>query len=553
MLQLRDYQRAAIDALYEYWNTEGSGNGLIVLPTGAGKALVIAKIIEELLGNYPSLRIANVTHSKTLVGQNFKEFIGLMPFAPAGIYSAGLGRRDTHAQVLFCGIQSVAHKTAELGPIDLVLVDEAHAISRNSDTLYGKFFAGVKSMNEDSRVAGTTATDYRMDSGSLTEGKDRLFDDVVYEIGLSELIEQGYLCRLSSKPVDVKIDLTGVGKRGGEFIAGQLEAASDKIEITQAAVSLAIARGADRKAWLFFCSGQDHSDHVRDEVRRQGITCESITSRVPLAEQARIIADFQAGRVRALASANMLTTGFNVPQVDLISMLRPTASAGLYVQICGRGTRNAPGKTDCLVLDHAGNIGRHGPVDMVKPKAPGSGSGEPPLKQCPECEELIHISVMKCPCCGYDFPPNEEEKITAKPADAPILSREKDMWRAVTSRRFAEHPGKEGKPNSVKCTYMAGYLAVNNWLCPQHGGFAKTKADRFWLDHGGQRPFPATVEAFLLRQHELNDTAEIEIEYNGKYPNARNHRAAATNDNQREADNDNDVLSEEYLDDFIPF
>lgn len=127
MLELRYYQREAIDALYKYW-AEGGGNGLIVLPTGAGKALVIAKIIEELLADYPDMRILNVTHSASLVAQNFEEFVGLMPFAPAGIYSASLGRRDTRSQVLFCGIQSVWNKVDQLGDIDLVIVDEAHAI-----------------------------------------------------------------------------------------------------------------------------------------------------------------------------------------------------------------------------------------------------------------------------------------------------------------------------------------------------------------------------------------------------------------------------------------
>ena len=200
MLELRDYQRASIDALYEYWG-KGGGNGLIVLPTGAGKALVIAKIIEELLSDYPSMRILNVTHAANLVGQNYKEFVGLLPFAPAGIYSAGLKRRDASAQVLFCGIQSVWNKVAQIGEIDLVIVDEAHAISRNSDTQYGKFFDAVREANPDSRVCGTTATDYRMDSGRLTEGDDRLFDDVVYEVGIGELMEQGCWFPRGSEPV----------------------------------------------------------------------------------------------------------------------------------------------------------------------------------------------------------------------------------------------------------------------------------------------------------------------------------------------------------------
>lgn len=555
MLELRDYQRASLDALYEYWANDG-GNGLIVLPTGAGKALVIAKLIEELLRDYPSLRIVNVTHSKTLVAQNYKEFLGLCPFAPAGIYSAGLGRRDANAQVLFAGIQSVATKTEELGEIDLVIIDEAHAISRDANTLYGKFFNGVIERNESSRRVGLTATDYRMDSGRLTDGDDRLFDDVVYEIGIGELIAQGHLSPLTSKSMHTQIDTSGLHKRGGEFIAGELERAADQDPITEGAVREAISYGADRRAWLFFCSGQDHSDHVRDELRRQGISAESVTSRTK--GQDKIIRGFAAGEFQALCSANMLTTGFNVPHVDLISMLRPTASTGLYVQICGRGTRNAKGKKNCLILDHSGNVRRHGPVDMVQPKTPGKGDGEIPLKECPQCHSLIMISKMTCDDCGHEFPPNEEEKITARADDAPILSTEKP-WSAVMSQRFAEHPAKvDGKPNTVKITYMVGFKAINEWACPGHSGYPKSKADRYWLAHNGNRPFPKSAVEWLERAGELKRTAEIQLDYakNPKYPEIIGHRVA-DNDNEIEVDapkasNDNSRWMDE-LDDAIPF
>jgi len=541
MLQLRDYQRDALDALYEYWS-EGGGNGLIVLPTGAGKALVIAKLIEELLADFPDMRIANVTHSATLVGQNYKEFIGLSPFAPSGLYSASLGRRDAGAQVLFCGIQSVAGKTAELGPIDLVIVDEAHAISRDSNTQYGKFFAGVKYLNPDSRVCGTTATDYRMDSGSLTQGDDRLFDDVVYEIGIGALMEQGYLTRLTSQKTTAKIDLKGVGTRGGEYIPGQLAEAAE--QIIEEAVAEDVAMSHDRKAALFFCSGQDNSDHVADAVRRHGRTCESLTSRTPKAEATRIIEDFRAGRLWGLASANMITTGANFPHVDFISLIRSTRSAGLLVQMLGRGTRNSPGKTECLVADHGKNLAFFGPIDTIKPKDPTVGGGEQPKKLCPQdrqdtegktgCGELLPISIMTCPCCGWVFPPNEEEKITAKADSTPVLSTEKP-WLPVTGRRYAFHPAKvDGNPPTVKATYDVDGRKVNEWICVQHlehpveksRAFPKAKADKYWAQHGGKRPFPATVDEFLDRAGELLATTEVQLDFakSSKYPEVRAFR-----------------------------
>lgn len=585
VLELRYYQRDAIDALYKYW-ANGGGNGLIVLPTGAGKALVIAKIIEELLADYPDMRIVNVTHSASLVEQNFKEFIGLMPFSPAGIYSASLNRRDTRAQVLFCGIQSVWNKVDQLGPIDLVLVDEAHAISRNANTQYGKFFRDVRSANPDSRTAGTTATDYRMDSGMLTDDLDsddevdedgnavkfKLFDDVVYEIGIAELIEQGFLTKLTSQKTNAKIDLKGVGTRGGEYIPGQLSAAAERIIEDAIAEDMVLSEG--RRAGLFFSTSKENARHIAACIERHGRRCAVLTS--DNAHQTKeVFEGFRSGKYWAISSVSMITTGTNFPFVDFISLILSTKSPGKLVQILGRGTRNSPGKEDCLIADHGKNLAYHGPIDQIRPKPPGSGDGEAPRRICPDehtpgaqrdvngnfgCGELIHASAKTCHCCGYIFPPSENVSITANAADAPVLSTEKPTWRPVNSRRFDYHEGKGGKPPSVKVSYMCGMTAIREWLCPQHTGFAKSKADRWWLAHGGERPFPKSVMEWLERQRELVETEEISVKPDGKYWTVVSQKAGtvrAHNDNHPPADNDNvQEMSPglaEVLDDDIPF
>lgn len=572
MLELRYYQREALDALYAYW-ANGGGNGLIVLPTGAGKALVIAKLFEELLADYPDMRILNVTHSASLVAQNFKEFVGLAPFSPAGIYSAGLGRRDTRAQVLFAGIQSVWNKVDHLGTIDLVMVDEAHAISRNANTQYGKFFKEVRRLNPDSRTAGTTATDYRMDSGRLTDeledddaidpltgepAKFKLFDDVVYEAEIGRLMDEGYLTRLTSSKTTAKIDLKGVGTRGGEYIPGQLSDAAERI--IEAAVAEDMAISADRRAGLFFSTSKENARHIAECVRRHGRPCAVLTSDNSH-EEDRIFNDFRAGKIWAISSVSKITTGTNFPFVDFISLILSTKSPGKLVQILGRGTRNCEGKADCLIADHGKNLAYHGPIDQIRPKAPGKGDGEPPRKRCPDgtdpkdkvdengntgCGELIPISVMKCHCCGYVFPPSEEEKITAHADNAPVLSSEKP-WSRVQSRRFYHHPAKNPeKPDTVKAAYMVGFKTVNEWLCPGHTGYAKSKADRYWMQHGGARPFPKNWEEWLTRKDELSDTAEVQLDYskNPRYPDVVGYRVGAANYNSPAAANDNSPVSD---------
>lgn len=556
MLELRNYQRAAIDALYAYW-ANGGGNGLIVLPTGSGKAMVIATIIKELLEQYPDMRILNVTHSAELVKQNFLEFIQICPFADAGMYSASLGQRQTHSRVLFCGIQSVAKRVAQLGQIDLVIVDEAHGISRNANTLYGKFFREVKRLHPDSRTCGTTATDYRMDSGRLTDDLEtdeaadpitgekhrfKLFDDVVHEEGLVDLIDAGYLTKLVSVKTTAKINLKGISTRGGDYVPGQLAVAAEAI--IEDAIAEDMVSFADRRAALFFCASKENARHAAAVVSRSGKKCAVLTSDNSN-EQEKIFEDFRAGKIWGIASVNMITTGTNFPFVDSISLLISTKSPGKLVQILGRGTRNFTGKSECLVADHGRNLAYHGPIDQISPKAPGSGDGEQPKKLCPPdiidtagnygCGESIPISRMTCHCCGYIFPENKEIKITAQAADVPILSKGATEQRAVTKRVFRVHPGKAGKQDSVKVTYMCGMLVVNKWLAIEHGGGATAHAQRYWRQHGGQNPPPVSVLEWLERQSELRQTEIIMIKPNGKYWSVEDWIVAESSHNKKVA------------------
>ena len=550
-LTLRTYQREAIDAVFDYWQNE-PGNPLIDLATGTGKSLVMAQLITELLSGWPHMRVVIAAHVEELISQNYEELVGVWPFAPAGIYAASLNRRDYHSQIMFASIHTVYNKTHQIGHVDVLMVDECHMIPFNDNTKYRKFINDLRKINPDMKIVGLTATDYRLDGGRLTEHDDRIFDEVVYSYGIREGIADGYLAPLTSKAMDTGFDLTGVGKLGGDYKQNALQAAVDKADVTNAAVAEIVARGHDRRSWLVFGSGVEHALHIRDAIRAHGIVCETITGETPKQERRDLIEAYKNYEIRALTNNSVLTTGFNHKGVDLLAFMRPTQSLSLYVQMAGRATRplyargmplNTPDerkaaiaaseKPNALVLDFAKLAYTHGPVDMVKPKEPGKGTGEPPVKQCPECDELIHISVMKCTCCGYDFPPSEEIKLTAVSGNAPIMSTEVDMWRAVTGRDFKEHAGREAddgtrKPDSVKATFKCGLLAVNSWICPGHTGFAKTKADRFWLDHGGQMPYPANAVEWLMRQLELNDTAEIELEYNGKYANAKNYRASGT-------------------------
>lgn len=531
MHNLRTYQQAALDGLFDYWQAE-PGNPLIDMATGTGKSLLMAAITERLITGWPDMRIVVVTHVAELIEQNYKELLGIWPFAPAGIYSAGLGRRDAYAQILFSGIQTVHGKAQQIGHVDVLLVDEAHLIPPKADTMYGKFIAALRVINPDMKIVGLTATPFRLGSGRLDEGDDRLFDKVIYTYGIADGIRDGFLSPLVSKATETGFDLTGVQKRGGDYVPGALQAAVDRDATTKAAVSEIVAYGRERRSWMAFCSGVEHAHHIRDEIRSRGISCETITGDTPKQERRRHIEDFKAGRIRCLTNNSVLTTGFNAPGVDLIAALRPTLSPSLYVQAVGRGTRLAPEKVNCLVLDFAGWVRTHGPVDDVRARKPGKGDGEAPVKVCPACHSIVHAAARECADCGHPFVFEEHPKHKATADAGPILSSAQAEFRPVEWRKFRYHD-KPGGVDSVRAEFSVGFIMHKLWLCPEHKGFAKTKADRFWIDHGGALPCPKGVQEWLERAGELRGTAEISIKPNGKYYEITGYRVA--NDNEERA------------------
>lgn len=518
MIQLRPYQSEAIDATLKYF-AEEEGNPLIVLPTGTGKSVVIAEFCRRILGQWPDTKILVVTHVRELIRQNHEELKALWSDAPAGINSAGLKKREYDPPIVFCGIQSVYNKASRFTKVDLVLVDEAHLIPRKTNTMYQKFLSNLKLMNPHVRVIGLTATPYRLDTGLLHSGKDALFDAISYEAELKDMVKGGYLTKLVSKQPKTKLDVRNVSVRGGEFVAGELQRAVDRKDVNEAAVQEILSYGADRQSWLIFCSGVSHATHIAELITKRGISCATIFGETPAAERDQIVADFKARKIRAIASMGVLTTGFNAPAVDLLALLRPTQSTGLYIQIMGRGMRNAPGKENCLVLDFAGNIARHGPVDKVNPKKPRKtdGEGVAPVKECPECNSIVFAGSAECPDCGYVWPPKEPE-IDATASTLPVMSESLPVkWVPVNSVAYRQHV-KPGSPNSMRVEYRSGLTVYREWVCFDHKGYPRDKAVKWWAQRmTGPGILPRNTEEAIKESSKLVKPVEIRVQNNGKY------------------------------------
>jgi len=516
MITLRPYQQDAIAAFFEFVKN-GGRSGVIAAPTGSGKSLIIADICRTLITSWDTTRVVIATHKYELIRQNEAEFRALCPDVSTGIYSAGFGRRDKGRRVIFAGIQSVSKKAFELGKIDLLIIDEAHLVNSTDGTQYKRFIMDLKMTNPRVVILGLSATPYRLDNGLLYEGEDRLFESLIYDIGLKRLIDEGYLCPVVSKGGVAKIDLKGVKKTAGEYNKKSLELAADKDDLIRRAVDEIVQYGADRRSWLVFAAGVSHGEHIRDEIRSRGISCELITGKTETGERAQILDDYKNQHIRCLVNVEILVAGFNAPCVDLIALMMATQSTSKYVQAVGRGTRTCDGKENCLLLDYGGNVERHGVLDAVEPSA-GRQAGEEgiaPARECPECQTLCHAAVRTCPECGYEFPPPKPRHAGTSYGGAVLSDQEgAPLWVNVLEVGYKRWGGKNGKPDTIRCDYYTDnrQLPYSMWIAPDHGGYAAQKAIQYIRACGGRAQ---TVYDALMEQYNWRDPVRIKV---GKDP-----------------------------------
>lgn len=463
-IKLRDYQEKTIDDTF-FWMKNNKGNPCAVLPTGAGKSIVVAEFCKIILKFNSSAKIIMLAPGKELIEQNYEKLITIWPNVPCGIYCAGLNQKDLNQSITFASIGSIHKKYDIYGHCDLILIDEAHLINHKDEGMYRNFISSLMFVNPNLRVIGLTATPFRMGHGLITD-KPAIFDELIEPITIEELQTLGFLSQLKSKTTNEKLDTSNLHTKNGEYIQKELEE-FDSDDINEKVLRETIEKAENRKSWLFFCVSIEHCEHIKEILKKNGITAESITSNTPAGERKRILRDFMAGRIQALTNRDVLTTGFDYPDIDLIVMLRPTKSPSLYVQMAGRGLRVKSHTDHCLVLDFAGNVERLGPITgLVMPSKPGKKDGLPPSKECPECDEIVHSTVRKCPECGHEFPPpqKKDDEIYLRNHDIMGLEPE-DMY--VTFWRWSTQKTKKDGSNMMVVEYYGGNLQkpVKEYFC----------------------------------------------------------------------------------------
>ena len=497
-----DYYGFTIDGDHLYVD------GNFMVHHNSGKTPVLASICKDAVEKWAG-RVLILSHVKELLGQAAEKLSAICPEIPVGIYSAGLGERTTQGPIIIAGIQSVYQKAQELGKFDLIIIDEAHLIAPDGDGMYRHFLSDMKAINPNIRLIGLTATPFRMSSGLIC-GSENILNDICYEIGIKELIAQGYLCPLISKGSSRKLDYSKLHIRAGEFVSSEVDELVNTDNNVHAACHEIIEKTADRNRVLIFAASVEHAVNVKKTLEKMtGLECGMVTGSTPPMERDQLLRRFKGETVQAnlfnetcpdlkyMVNINVLTTGFDNPQIDCVVMLRPTASPGLYVQTVGRGFRLHDTKKDCLVLDFAGNIMRHGPVDMIRirDKVEG-GNGDAPVKECPECNLIIHAAYSICPGCGHEFPKQEHAEHEGHASEENVLSCDETNEYEVEDVFYAVHQ-KAGADDSAPKTMRVDYKIGRNqfrseWLCVEHEGWPRKKFERWWNERT-KAPLPSSA------------------------------------------------------------
>tara|TARA_B100001063_G_C16741432_1_gene545034 strand:+ start:106 stop:1806 length:1701 start_codon:yes stop_codon:yes gene_type:complete len=363
---------------------------VLVLPTGAGKSLVIAELARLAKG-----RVLVLAHVKELVEQNHEKYEGYG--LKGSIFSAGLGRKETDQQVVFASVQSVVRNLDSFSnQFSLLVIDECHRVPDEKTSSYQKVITHLRENNPGIKVLGLTATPYRLGMGWLyqyhTRGQvrseePRFFRDCIFELPIRYLLDEGFLtpARMIDAPV-LSYDFSQLKPAStGRYKEAELDMVIEQSKrATPQIVDQIIELAKDKLGIMVFAATVRHAQEILSLLPEGESSI--VIGDTPTLERDQIINDFKERKIKFLVNVSVLTTGFDAPHVDLIAILRPTESISLYQQIVGRGLRLSPGKKECLVLDYAGNS-----YDLYQPEV-----GDPK----PDSDS--EIITIPCPACGFN-------------------------------------------------------------------------------------------------------------------------------------------------------
>lgn len=379
MYSLRDYQADLINSVYTIWN-ERNARIILQLPTGAGKTIIFAQIINKFIQQ--NKRVLVIAHRRELIAQAHGKIRNITGVT-SGIIQSGF-KQNLNCIVQVASIQTLINIKDSLD-VDLLIFDEAHHTASQS-------YLKILNQYSQALVLGVTATPVRTDGRGFKD----IYEQLIVGPSVSELIEQGCLSNFKMFGAVAKIKTKGIKITAGDFNSKELSQAVAAADITGDLVPT-WKKYAEGKKTVLFAIDVSHSKECTKAFLDAGIPAEHIDGTTPATERDATLNRFRRGETLVLCNCNIVTEGFDVPTIEAIQCVRPTLSLVLYLQMFGRSLRPSPEKEYAILIDHTNNWGIHG-----LPDTPQDWSLEPkPSKP--------GAFTQKCPKCGHIFQPSSHE------------------------------------------------------------------------------------------------------------------------------------------------
>lgn len=413
-MQLRPYQDKCKHDIYSAWRN-GARNVLSVNPTGSGKTVIFSDVIKE-----HGAASCAIAHRQELVGQISlalardevrHRIIGPKSVVRScvNIHMEDLGKsyHSPSANCAVAGVDTLVRRHDELGPwlksVSLWVMDEAHHTLKKN-----KWGKAVK-MFPNARGLGVTATPLRADGHGLGAGNDGVFHEMTQGPTMRELITMGYLTdyRIFAPPSDLDLTEVPTSQTTGDYNPNKL-----KVAVRQSRVIGDIVQHYQRfaigKLGVTFATDVETATEIANQYNLAGIPAAIVSAKTPDLERQNVLRQFKNREILQLVNVDLFGEGFDLPAIEVVSMARPTQSLALFMQQFGRGCRLMDGKEYALIIDHVGNVERHGLPDAPRiwtlerrEKRTNSDSTTIPVKTCPACTAVYERIYKKCPYCGH--------------------------------------------------------------------------------------------------------------------------------------------------------
>lgn len=412
-MELRPYQQQMKDAIDGEWS-RGRRNVLAVLPTGAGKTVVFSDIVRDHPG-----AVAAIAHRQELVSQISlalaRNEVKHRIIGPKNVVKlcvnihmaeVGHGYYSPQADVAVAGVDTLIRRVDPLrgwaDSVSLWVMDEAHHV------LTGNKWGSAVEMFPNAKGLGVTATPMRADGKGLGAHADGVFETLIEGPGMSALIAAGYLTgyRIFGPPSDIDLGSVKISSATGDYSRPGLKLAVRRSRIVGDVVAH-YRRWAAGKLGVTFATDVETATDIAGQFNAAGIPAEVVTAKTPDAERTAVIRRFRNRELLQLVNVDLFGEGFDLPAIEVVSMARPTQSYGLFVQQFGRALRPMDGKDKAIIIDHVGNVTRHGLPDAPRPwsldrraQRRRAATDAIPVRTCVKCFSVYERIHAACPFCG---------------------------------------------------------------------------------------------------------------------------------------------------------